>query len=130
MDNCIPSPSNTFRSFYSNNLTNAVQQVGVDPGAAGSFPRGVMIAGYRFENNSASVMYVQLFNANSSAAPTLGTTTPDRTIQVKAGDSAVIYPAVGLYFFEKGCYVAATTTRTGSTAPATAGTCDIWYAQE
>lgn len=68
-------------------------------------------------NGVAAITYLQLFNAQSAADVTLGTTVPDKVLVVPA--------SVGVFFtfpnpaeFPRGLCYATTTTSTGSTGAA------------
>ena len=85
-----------------------------------------LLVGYRVTvtevhaiNTTASKGYVQLFDAATAGAVTLGTTVPFRVLTVPADDSAdLLLPTEGLVF-DNGVVAAATTTATGSTARTT-----------
>lgn len=70
-------------------------------------------------NPSAALGYVQFFDAAKAADVTLGTTVPNWVVAVPTVATVTINPAVPVSFF-KGCFIAATTTAGGSSAPATA----------
>lgn len=75
-------------------------------------------------NTGTAAAYVQLFNG---ATATLGTTAPAAVLYVGAG-ATVDYSFGSLgWAFPAGLTVAATTTPTGSTAPATGINADIGY---
>lgn len=74
--------------------------------------------GYALYNPSAAVAYLQCFNAKQISDVTLGTTPPVLAIPVPAtGTVSLANLRAG---FLLGLCVAATTTATGNTAPATA----------
>lgn len=84
--------------------------------------------GFLGENNSsASDVYIQIFNA-LAVNVTVGTTTPIVTFRIPAGASfgkdAEDFP---LFYMDTGLSVAVTSTRTGSSAPASACTVDFWF---
>lgn len=85
------------------------------------------IYGFYIENNSASEIYIQFFDAASAGAVTLGTTVPDFTFRIPAsgafGKDSNDSP---LKFMAKGCVVAVTSTRTGNGAPAADATSQFW----
>src|ERR1041385_4692169 len=122
-------PVNALNNFFFDGLVATKKSIGLDPGGAGVFPCGVSIFGYKIENNTASAIYLQFFNLASGTSITLGTTVPDWTVAVPASGAAIIDPKRVLKYFNLGCQLYATTTRTGSTAPATGATVDIWYSQ-
>ena len=84
--------------------------------------------GFLVENNTVADCFIQLFDAATIGAVTVGTTAPNFTFKVPAsgamGKDATEIP---IHFFAKGCVVAVTTTRTGSTAPASGATCQFWH---
>lgn len=86
-------------------LTNTVVTI---KSSAGDF------GGYMVYNPNASVVYVQVFDA---ASVTLGTTTPKYVIPLPAGAAANIEFSLGITH-ANAIKLAATTTPTGSTAPA------------
>lgn len=102
-------------SKYSNvALSTTVQTV---KGSAGK------LGGWFIHNPSAATAYVQLFDVSSV---TLGTTVPDQVFGIPTGASANIEITAGLAF-STNIKVAATTTATGSSAPATALVVNFWY---
>lgn len=76
------------------------------------------LCGYTLSNPSAAWAYVQVFDAATPGAVTLGTTTPKQSYGIPAG--ATITRLLDRLNFNLGIQIAATTTATGSTAPATA----------
>lgn len=84
--------------------------------------------GFLVEDNSGEDIFVQVFDAASAAAVTVGTTEPAFTFRIKAdlsfGKDVNDSP---LHFFTNGCVVAITKTRTGSVSPSTAATAQLWY---
>lgn len=76
-----------------------------------------LLCGYNFSNTNAGTVYVQFFDAATTAGITLGTTAPKFSIAVPAGGGVTD----GLYTFgpgfTNGVVVACTTTAAGSTAP-------------
>ena len=68
-------------------------------------------------NPNATIAYVQVFDAATTGAVTLGTTPPRLSLPVPAtGTLALNFDRAG---FLNGIQIAATTTSTGSTAPGT-----------
>jgi len=89
---------------------------------------GVLGQAYFWNTNTADC-FIQFFN---NAAPTVGTTTPTMVIKVPGGTStnpglAVIDNFVAGVMFTTAITYAATTTATGSTAPASALTGQFSY---
>ena len=112
----IPSSIVTAMSLYSNTaLTNTFATV--KSSAARLFDIHVY-------NPNASVSYIQFF---SNAAPTVGTTTPLFVIGVPP-NGAIDHSMMYAHSTAVACTIAATTTPTGSTAPATACNVTIGYA--
>lgn len=73
---------------------------------------------YNISNANSSFVYIQMFNAASAGAVTLGTTPPTFWLAVPAvgvTDGPLVNPVV----FPLGLVIAVTTTPTGSTAPST-----------
>jgi hypothetical protein len=100
-----------------NGLTNSASSV-ISSQAA-------RLTSYYLANPGASAAYVQVFDVATAGAVTLGTTTPKWSIWVPAGAAANL---AGLSLsFANGIQVAATTTATGSSAPATALDCNFGY---
>lgn len=69
-------------------------------------------------NPNAAVSYIQIFDAASTDAVTVGTTTPTAVVPLPASTPVNVVLSMP---FRNGIVVAATTTPTGSTAPVTAG---------
>lgn len=69
-------------------------------------------------NPSAAVTYVQLFDAATSAAVTLGTTVPKLVVPIAATSTSHVW--LDLSRFSLGIQAAATTAPTGAVAPASA----------
>ena len=77
------------------------------------------LTGYNIANPNGATVFVQLFDAASAAAVTLGTTAPTLVLSIPASgvlDGTQASPVT----FANGLVVAATTTATGSSAPGTA----------
>lgn len=113
-----PTSTGGFSVFSNTALTATV--VAVKSSAAGQ------VAGWALHNPSAATTYLQFFNVATAGAVTLGTTTPTFVMALAAGASANMLGACGMDF-SAGIQVAATTTATGSSAPATALVCAIFY---
>jgi len=100
-------------------LTNTVVQVGT--AAAHN------VYSWNFVNTGASVAYVQVFDS-VAASVTLGTTIPKQVLWVPAGGAwEEKFTNEAKMSFTSGIAVAATTTTTGSTAPATGILANISY---
>lgn len=112
------SSCSTFHS-YTNSLSASALEVFLGRGN---------LYGFLVENNTASDIFLQVFDADSTASVTVGTTSPVFTVRIP-GSSAFGKDAddMAYKFFGKGCVVAVTTTRTGNTAPATAATAQFWF---
>ncbi len=105
--------------------------------AAGTATATLLRGGYttlnfvEVENRNTVPVYLQLFNAATAGAVTLGTTTPDQTRMIPAGaggspevnTSRLIDTQDAPMIFGSGLVYAITTTRSGSTAAA--NTCPI-----
>ena len=84
--------------------------------------------GFLVEDNSGDDIFVQVFDAASAGAVTVGTTTPVFTFRVKADQALGKDVNDSPYkFFKDGCVVAVTTTRTGSVAPSAAASGQFWF---
>lgn len=78
-------------------------------------------------NPNATVGYVQIFDAASTGAVTLGTTAPKLSIGIPAtSGNGIPLSAIGITFLT-GIQVAATTTATGSTGVSTGLECNAMY---
>lgn len=99
-------------------LTNTVASV--NSSAASAF------GGYFFYNPNATEIYIQVFDVATAGAVTLGTTVADLVFGLPAGGAANIEIANGVAF-ANGIQVAATTTDTGSSAPASNVRCNFWF---
>jgi hypothetical protein len=75
------------------------------------------LGGWFIFNPNATTAYLQLFNAASTGAVTLGTTAPTLSLGIPAGGGANLASPNGIQF-SSGIVIAATTTRAGSTGPA------------
>ena len=98
-------------------LTNTVVQV---KGSAANF------GGYFIYNSNASATTVQVFDAATAGAVTLGTTRPDLILEIPATSGANVEFANGVNF-ASGIQIAATTTASGSTAPSSGLDVTILY---
>lgn len=83
------------------------------------------IGGWYLYNPNSTVVYVQLFDA-ATGAVTLGSTAPVAALGIPAGSAANVVSAAGINF-TTAITVAATTTATGSTAPASALVASFFY---
>lgn len=112
----LESPDFPLTSLYSGTLTTTLVQVKDEAPVAVNFMEA--------SNISAADSFVQMFDAASTAAVTLGTTVPTYSFFIPKGDATNRGGmdktfTVSLAFI-KGLVIAATTTPTGSSAPATA----------
>lgn len=116
-----PTSSSSCATFhsYTNSLSASALEVFVGRGN---------LYGFLVENNTASDIFLQVFDAASAASVTVGTTAPVFTVRIP-GSSAFGKDAddMSYKFLGNGCVVAVTTTRTGNTAPATAATAQFWF---
>ncbi len=84
----------------------------------------VSLNAMEIDNPNAAIIFVQLFDAATAGAVSLGVTVPVQSYQVPVGGagnalvSRLIDYSNGPLRFGLGCVYAVTTTRTGSTAPA------------
>lgn len=109
------------QSYYNAALTNTVVLASV----AGK----VNIYGCKLENNGAADIFLQLFNAASAGAVTLGVTVPDWTVIVRSGSQFYLQPERALKHFPLGLCIAVTAGRTTAVAPAAAATVDVFFSQ-
>lgn len=84
------------------------------------------LGGYIIYNPNASVAYVQVFDAATTGAVTLGTTRPDMVIPIPASSGANLEIGKGAAF-ASGIVVAATTADSNATAPGTGLTCTFLF---
>jgi hypothetical protein len=107
-------------SVSSSVLTNTVVNIGTanTPG---------VVSGWYIYNSNNVVTYVQFFNTGS-AAVTIGTTAPAYSIGIPALSAANLMSPTGIAH-TTAISIAATTTRSGSTAPGTAIDMNIFYKQ-
>lgn len=125
-----PCETGTFSLIYSgfatavpiNNLTNTIDVTGDLGGATAVAPPGItnvptgpfILAGLQCSNSGGSAAFVQYFS--QSAAPTLGTSSPLMTALIPAGGNwAYSGPQIAQTIHDQYFWLAATTTRTGST---------------
>lgn len=99
-------------------LTNSVQTV---KSIAGPW------LGYNCYNPNAAQAWVQIFDAATSGAVTLGTTPPNRTIPLAPSTTTGQQVPSPPYSVLNGMQVAATTTQNGSTAPSAPVSCEFYY---
>jgi hypothetical protein len=78
-------------------------------------------------NPNASVAYLQVFDAATTSAVTLGTTTPKLSFGFAATSGQTIPVGTMGIYFANGIQVAAATTATGSSAPGSAMDCNATY---
>lgn len=114
-------PSACLQCRHDTALTNTVVQAGVDG--------RLNVYGASFGNPSAAITYIQFFNKAAADTVTLGTTVPDWVVMLPIGASVQLSPIRALKYFSAGCRYAATTTATGSTAPATAAVATVFFSQ-
>lgn len=83
--------------------------------------------GFELENNNATTdVFVQFYD-KLIANVTVGTTVPDFTFRIPAGANyGKDAQNLVLHFFNIGCVVACTSTRTGASAPASAASINLW----
>src|SRR3569833_2423027 len=84
------------------------------------------LGGYFVDNPNASSAYLQIFDANAVAAVTLGTMAPKLSFGIPAGGAANLDLAPDGIRFVNGIVIAVTTTRTGSTNPASTVDYNLW----
>ncbi len=86
--------------------------------------------GFYVENNTASNVFLQVFDQATAAGVTVGTDKPNWTARIPAGGSfGKDANDTPLRFMGAGLIVAVTTTRTGSGSPATKATGTFWFKQ-
>ena len=92
-------------------------------------PGPTRFGGYFFGNTAnAAVSYVQIFDAPTTSAVTLGTTAPKLSFAIPANGSANLHLGTDGIRFLTGVVIAVTTTRAGSTGPASTVDYNVWYA--
>lgn len=101
-----PRPSN--EQTYSGSIGASVTQVKASAG---------QLYGAVIGNSNTTAVYVQIFDAASTSAVTLGTTAPKLSWFIPAGGGLTRDFSNGLSFLN-GIVFACTTTRTGNSAPA------------
>ena len=87
---------------------------------------GGNVFGWCFFNGSAATAYIQMFNA-TTANVTLGTTVPKLSVGIPAGQTVCPGPSLVGVRFGTAISIAATTTRGGLTAPASAIDVNFFY---
>lgn len=112
-----PSRGGGWTTSLKNALSTTVSSVKASAG---------LLGGFYCYNPAAAVTYVQIFNV-ATGSVTLGTTTPALSFGIPAGGGGVHEFVNGLGGFSTAISVAATTTATGSSAPATAIDCNFFY---
>lgn len=85
------------------------------------------LGGVTCYNPNASAAYVQVFDAATAAAVTLGTTASTLSIGIPPSLSGSFVPGTNGVHFASGIQWAATTTPTGSTPPSTGLACNALY---
>lgn len=83
----------------------------------GQSRRATKLTALNVVNTAAAVTYIQMFDASVPTDVTVGTTVPDMALGLVASGS-LDWSGIDL-MFGKGLVIAATTTPTGSTPPAT-----------
>jgi hypothetical protein len=111
----VPQTGNGWTTFLANGLSTTVQTVKGSAGELGTW--------YCY-NPSGVVTYLQIFD--TSGTVTLGSTAPVQSKGVPAFQAATIEYSNGLHF-GNAIKIAATTSATGSGAPATAMDCDLGF---
>lgn len=110
-----PSTTGGWSPYKASALTNSAVTV---KGSAGN------LGGYHCYNPAAAVTYIQIYD--TSGAVTVGTTTPVLSFGIPASGGGNLEFVNGVNF-ANAIKVAATTTGTGGTAPATAAECNFLY---
>ena len=113
----VPDSTGTqgFTSVLYTSQTTTVQTVKASAGS---------LCGWHVFNPNTSVAYLQIFDVAGSV--TLGTTTPKLSLGIPAGGGANLLVPLGISFANT-IKLACTTTETGSTAPASGLTVNIFY---
>jgi hypothetical protein len=81
--------------------------------------------GWEIFNSNAAAIYVQFFNLGTGSI-TLGTTAPFFSLGIPAGSAANVFSTIGMGF-STAISFACTTTRTGSTSPASTVDTNFWF---
>jgi hypothetical protein len=115
----VPRATDGLTPYSNGALSNTVVDVG-STAATGVYLIDVF-------NPAAARTYVQFFNA-AAAGVTLGTTAPFYSIAVRSSAERQVQLTIPIGH-GTALSIAATTTRAGSTAPATAAEINIWYKQ-
>lgn len=113
----LGSPNSRFSPYFNTAVSNTAVLV---KGSAGT------VSGWVLSNPGGTICYVQIFDAATAGAVTLGTTTPNMAIAVQANSTTHAANTFGIKF-TNGIVVAATTTSTGSTGCAAAQVANIFY---
>lgn len=103
-------------TYVTTTLSNTIQT---------AFASSGPVLGYNCFNSNVYTVYVQLFDATSGVV--VGTTVPVRTIPVAAGSPTGLQAPSPPFAVNNGLQVAATTASGGSTAPASAISCEFYY---
>lgn len=114
------SPSVAPKHFYQGAVDEVAVQVSGEK---------ANLYGFEVENNGASDVYLQVFD-KLAVDVTVGTTTPDYTFRIPAssnfGKDSQQFP---LHYHGTGVTIAVTATRTGSGAPASDATVQMWFSK-
>jgi hypothetical protein len=106
-----------FSAYLANATTNTVRSVKTSPG---------VLAFVQCYSGNASVTYLQVF-ALPSTSVTLGTTTPAMSFAIGPTSTVTEFMSPIGILMPGGISIAATTTATGSTAPASAIDCNLGF---
>ena len=85
------------------------------------------LGGWQILNSAATICYLQIFDAATATAITLGTTVPDQSFGWPAGAAANVPATFPGIAFTNGIKIAATTGRANSTPCGTGMDVNIWY---
>lgn len=113
----IPSSTQGWTPSLQNGLTTTVKSVKTAQGSLG---------GWYIYNPNAAVGYIQIFDAATAGAVTLGSTTPKLSIGIPSTAAANVNLGDGV-IFNNGIQIATTTTSTGATANSSPIDCNFWY---
>ena len=100
------------------NLTNTVVLIQATPGDVG------VVQCY---NPNATEIVIQFFNVSAASSVTLGTTTPYMIVPIAGTSVGTMTASAFPVSFSNGIAVAATTTSSGSTAPAVLPDCNVLF---
>jgi len=113
----VPATANGWTPFLDAAQSTTVTTV---KGSAGE------LGAYHCINPNTSNVYIQIFDAATSGAVTLGTTTPALSLGLPASDGGNVEWMMGIHF-ANGIQVAATTAAKNNTAPSTNVDCNFGY---